>query len=415
MRTRPQVPKLGLAARTALLAALSATAALLLVSRASATSERFMYKFPCAAGQTCYCTNGPHVNNALDFQIGNPSQSDPIHAMAEGSVLAQGSDSDVCSPVGHLGRWVQVHDIFDHWETYGHLASWLVPQNGWVLQGDELAVEGNTGNAENCAIHLHWEPGTGAPTYIDGAYLPGLTPITTVTSTNSVIGDTQTQQGLALREEYRVLGVQGGNRSWWVVDWTSDNRGLGNDQLVMHRDGAGYEQTFRHDAGYECGEHNGIYVSDNRPSHAYWVDFCLWDTWVRPASNYPMASGRSGTGFPRVDPSASYCPFQLAGCVRFQAFYHGYVWMNNLAQSWSVAAPDVDGSGVLNFVGDVICVAKAALVYPYSQQYDAGCDVNANGVDTFTGDAMQTVKIVQPYVRPPYQSRVPGGITCTPH
>jgi hypothetical protein len=38
---------------------------------AAAVSEKYQYKFPCAPGQECYYTQGPHVNNALDFQIGN--------------------------------------------------------------------------------------------------------------------------------------------------------------------------------------------------------------------------------------------------------------------------------------------------------------------------------------------------------
>lgn len=195
--------------RTALLAALSVAAALVLPDRAAAISEQYHYKFPCAAGQTCWYTNGPHVNNAVDFQIGDPSQTDEIYAMAEGQAGPPLSQSDECRSDGHLGRYVQVVDIFGNTETYGHLASWTV-NNAWVLQGDPLAIEGNTGNAEKCAIHLHWEPGTSSPSYIDGTYMPGLTPITTVTSTNSLIGDFLSQQGQAIRNEYFWLGQQGG-------------------------------------------------------------------------------------------------------------------------------------------------------------------------------------------------------------
>jgi len=397
--------------RVVFVAALSIAAALIFSIRVTAISERYHYKFPCAAGQQCWYTNGPHVNGALDFQIGDPLQSDVIHAMAEGQAGQPLIQSTTCPGLG-LGQYVQVVDVFGNTETYGHLASWIV-NNAWVLQGDPLAVEGNTGNAQDCAIHLHWEPGGGSPGWVDGTDMSGLTPITTVTSTNSVIGEIGgSPQGQAIRDEYFWLGQQAGNRSWYVVGWTSDNRGPGTG-LWMRREGAGYEQTFRHDAGYGCTEGSGIYASDNRPGEGHWVDYCLWDTWTRPSSNFPSASGRRATGYPRTEPSSAYCPSQLAGCVKFQAFYDGYVWMNSWGQVQSVAAPDVDGNGIVDFTGDTMLVAQAALVYP--QRYDVGCDVNADGKDDFVTDTMQTVQIalIDSYNRRAYQYKVPGGIKCT--
>jgi len=388
-------------------------------SAMAALSDGYRYKFPCPAGASCYVTTLGHSQDALDFDISGSSNG-PVRAVSEGQVTNVTSDVNQCDvSQPYLGRYVVVQDIFGRSLTYAHLSSYAanLHTGQWVLQGDPLGVEGDTGYTLHwdgqqwvpCGVHLHLT-NVASLSYVDNQTVNHLG---AYTSTNSVIGEIGgSQQGQAIRDEYLWLGQQAGNRSWYVVGWTSDNRGPGTG-LSMRREGAGYEQTFNHDAGYGCSGHSGIYVSDNRPGEGHWVDYCLWDTWTGPASNYPSASGRGATGYPRTEPSSAYCPSQLAGCVKFQAFYDGYVWMNSSAQVQSVAAPDVDGNGVVNFM-DAISVAKAALKYPY--RYDAGCDVNADGQDNFVVDVLQTAKIalIESYKRPAYQSRVPGGISCTP-
>jgi len=55
-------------------------------------------------------------------------------------------------------------------------------------------------------------------------------------------------------------------------------------------------------------------------------------------------------------------------------------------------AADVDGNGVVNFTGDVIYYAKAALLAPAAFGRDGDFDIDGNNVINFTGDVIQEAK-----------------------
>jgi hypothetical protein len=52
-------------------------------------------------------------------------------------------------------------------------------------------------------------------------------------------------------------------------------------------------------------------------------------------------------------------------------------------------AADVDGNRVVNFTGDVIAYAKAALLAPSAFGQDGDFDIDGNNVISFTGDVIQ--------------------------
>jgi hypothetical protein len=58
------------------------------------------------------------------------------------------------------------------------------------------------------------------------------------------------------------------------------------------------------------------------------------------------------------------------------------------------AAADVDGNGILNFTGDGIAYAKAALLPPSAFGKGGDFDIDKNGTVNFVGDVMQEVKFV---------------------
>jgi hypothetical protein len=57
-----------------------------------------------------------------------------------------------------------------------------------------------------------------------------------------------------------------------------------------------------------------------------------------------------------------------------------------------VEAADVDGNAVVNFTGDTIAYAKAALLAPSAFGRDGDFDIDGNNVINFTGDVIQEAK-----------------------
>jgi hypothetical protein len=55
---------------------------------------------------------------------------------------------------------------------------------------------------------------------------------------------------------------------------------------------------------------------------------------------------------------------------------------------------DVDGNGVLNFTGDAMAYAQAALLPPSSFGKGGDFDLDKNGTVNFVGDVMQIVSFV---------------------
>ena len=58
-------------------------------------------------------------------------------------------------------------------------------------------------------------------------------------------------------------------------------------------------------------------------------------------------------------------------------------------------AADVDGNGVLNFTGDAIAYAKAALLPPSSFGKGGDFDIDKNGTVNFVGDVIQVLKFAE--------------------
>jgi hypothetical protein len=418
-----------LAVRLGTLAAV-ALAAILPSSSVLAVSERYQYKMPCPAGVDCYVTQLAHSQDALDFDIGGGATSGPVRAVSEGEVIRARWDVLDCDVTdNYLGRYVQVQDIFGRTLTYAHLSQFDpdLYEGKWVLQGDKLGTEGDTGYTWRwdeqqqqyvpCGVHLHLTNVASLP-YIDNEVV---NEEKAYNSTNSVIGETSTgyrgQEGQAIRNEYFELGAEAGNWSWWAVGWTGDIEGIGSQGLWMRRPTAyaGWHQTFAHDPYLICSGESGIYVADLNLAAGYWVDYCSWHTWHDvPASNLPGGScpggcGTRATGYPRSEMEPAYCPPELPNCTKLQAFHFGYLWWpSGCSAPTTVACPDVNQDRWTN----ILDVQRVALNWYYGTN-DKRCDVNADTVVNIL-DPQRVAVVAWLPLDPPqcYQTDVPGGQLC---
>jgi hypothetical protein len=310
-------------AKPILASILSGLIVLLSIDGASAIHEEFEYKLPCTPGVSCYLTQQVHANGSLDFDIGGSALDGAVSAMSQGTITDLPIESFICSSSG-LGRQVVISDIFQRSVIYAHLASFApnIAADQAVYQGDILGVEGNTGFAIECAVHLHWQAGA-APEYIEGFLTSSLvvwTPQNNVyyQSTNAIIGDRQIDDtaGLAIQVNYFINGRWGDPQTGLDgVGWVHDaGRGL-----PMHTYGQGWEQTFRRHPDTGANEISGLYAKFASPASAFWVPPEYWGIWME-------SGGESGVGYPTGEKSGT-CPSGAPGdCAAYQQFERGFIY-----------------------------------------------------------------------------------------
>ncbi|MGB2695691.1 MAG: peptidoglycan DD-metalloendopeptidase family protein [Dehalococcoidia bacterium] len=331
-------------------------------STAEASDNLHQYKFPCIPGDACYITQLNH-GGAFDFDPQGSAGLGSIRAVSEGTFDGYfGSGGCTWPNPGDAGRFARVLDIHGRTMIYAHLSQFGSLQPGQrVLQGDPIGVEGNTGNSNNCAPHLHLG-GIATAAGIDGKELDELTANPTLYfSTNSAVGDI-TVSGGAINNKYRSIGA--GTSSWGGVGWTADRTGtpawqpqpgcLGSfpycrlyphyfwDPVVghwgkrqefrLHPDGAGREYSSIMTGRWTAG------ALDN----AYWVRRPFYDKFLDGGQ-----FGSSGTYYrisiPLMDKIGNYPNLcDLAdGCLEYQRFHLGYIWNHNGAIK-AQFCPDVD-------------------------------------------------------------------------
>lgn len=290
-----------------------------------ADHDKFAYKFPCAPSIPCFLTQQVHVGVSLDFDINGSASSGTIINMAEGTVVDMPIDQFECGAQG-LGRQVHLDDIFGRTSIYSHMASFAVGLaiDSQLFQGADIGIEGNTGFAEACAVHLHWQIGN-MPQYVDGLEVtslleyhypdPGPGQCTCYyTSSNEVIGDQSIDPvaGFEIDAEYFQWG------QWTNIGYVSDvGRGL-----AMHRSGTGWEQNFASHDDVSGTVSSGIYVPDSDGDDAFWVQPMFWPT-------YEATGGP--TGFLQYPVGEQVLPCPPGGpdpCDTYQDFECGYIWRN---------------------------------------------------------------------------------------
>jgi hypothetical protein len=281
---------------------------------AAAEHDHFAYKFPCSPSVNCFVTTLLHSDNAFDFDINGSASNGTIITMAEGIVTDNPIISTMCTwPAGSgLGRMVLVEDVLGSQNTCGHLASFaqgLAPGTG-LFQGASVGIEGNTGYAAECEVHLHWEV-EGVPDYIDGREVSSICTCLYL-STNEIIGDQTIDPiaGFEIDAEYYEWG------QWTNIGYVSDaGRGL-----TMHRHGNGWEQNFNNHDGQ-----SGIYVPDSSGDDAFWVQPEFWPLYEQSGGatgplRYPVSE--------HVTPCPTGAPFD---CQEYQQFECGFIYYDGSA------------------------------------------------------------------------------------
>jgi len=295
-----------------------------------ASHEDFRYKWPWLSDSSAEVTTLPFQSHhatqrAYDFDVGFPSGSTAILSSTEGPLTAITNQPE-CNPDGSFGNRVQVTAPNDNVLTYAHLGQVSVLSGELVFQGDNVGVEGRTGNSINpislkCVAHLHWEFSSFMPAKIDGIDPGTLIVGSRPTSTNVIIGDESIDAtaGFQVATEYFQYG------QWTNIGYVS-NAGRG---LAMHRYGSGWEQNFTNHDGQ-----SGIYVPDRVSSDAYWVQHEFWDT-------YETGTG-GATGWLQYPAGEQVLPCPPGGpnpCDTYQDFECGYIWRNGTSVLTTATCP----------------------------------------------------------------------------
>jgi len=252
---------------------------------------------------------------AYDVVISDLAVINAVYGDVEGVELTDGD----CGPDEGFGTFVQVSGV-----VYAHLASASVSEGAIAFQGDQLGVQGGSGNVLPCpgGDHLHWGQSIPGAGQIDGG---------SATSTNSLIGEFSAS-GATLRTYYKTHGA------WNTIGWTHEHC-PGTCTLNMTANKAwGRMQDFRHHPDGFGGEFNAIHVANWDQTQAHLVGSIFWAWWA--------AGGTDKLGILRPLGMAlqerGSCPSGSTPlCISFQRFHLGYVWMDALTGRHGVFCPDV--------------------------------------------------------------------------
>jgi len=363
--------------------------------------DQYRYKFPCGAGEDCAVTQTAHVNNALDFDIGGWAYDGIVRAMSQGTVDTLHFDAYQCTwPDSHgLGLWAEVQDIFSKVNVYGHLASFSVSEGQQVLQGDPLGQEGNTGYSQDCAVHLHWEPGGALPSYIDSVETSSLCATCWYDSTNAPGGEIWGYfvPFPSIRDHYIDHGG-------WGLGWTHDvgRPGLPFPQgLYVHNYRTwGWEQTFANNPWYTGAIELGLYAPAWDPGVSQLIELPYWRIWN---VGVMVGNGWRSISLPMGDRDA--CPpGSISTCAGYQLFHLGYIWNDWSVVYGAVWCPDVMATGwptedhkkdgAVTILNDVLAVLEYTGTQQggppnsYGHLYDPWFDMEGDGFITILSDVL---------------------------
>lgn len=279
------------------------------------------------------CQPGGECVAAYDFGISD----DGVMSASEGQVTGLVEGVTLCGSNLHYGNFVDVDG-----KRYAHL---VAPAPSVVLganlfQGDAIGTQGHTGNVQPCdnqdpqsGKHLHWEfrGASAVPAKIDGVDTGPLAEGGYPESSNSVIGEFSTS-GATLRTYYQAHG--GFNSIGWTTKHCPGTCTLDMTNNLQW----GRMQDFQHDADGYGGTFNTIHVANDNQTHAFLVDSTFWPAWASASPPIGMAIADRGT-----------CPSgRLAGCLFYQPFQFGFVWMDSFTGRIAVYCPDVNRDGTMN-------------------------------------------------------------------
>lgn len=391
--------------------------------------DKFRYKFPCVPQDLCYVTQLAHTGNAFDFDPQGSAGLGTIPLVSEGTFLGYVTASSTCTwPSGSgLGKYAVIEDIHGRTLRYAHLSAFGnldEVEDGRVLQGSAVGVEGNTGYSANCAPHLHLE-GISTTEYIDGISTSSITAGPTIyASTNSWVSGTSAP-AQAIKGLFKAVGAA--YTTWWTVGWTADITGnqAGCEswpfcQLYIH-----YEPDA--DEGHwgsliSLGKHQEtVYLGLNPVPHdfnaimagrwgdadeAYWVKLpfhLAWQTAYLPGEPGPL-------GLPLMDEigqDPELCPPSV--CSSYQRFNFGYVW--SVGGSVALAfCPDVNAPAgqwpdhYVDLPNDIVGVnlrwTNEDGGLPYEPWDDARFDVNGDGRIDLPNDILSVINSWQTTCHP---------------
>jgi hypothetical protein len=307
----------------------------------AALSSSFHYKWPyrwntSAAITTlpfqgfhgCYPNGAPAYECVAAYDLVVASGS--VAAANEGTAFVQGGFlPGECRSDGHYGNFVDIDGV-----RYGHLDAFAggVATGANLLQGDEVGVQGSTGNVLPCpgGVHLHWEfLGASSVPVINGG---------SSTSTNSAIGE-YSASGATLRTYYRTHG------SWNGIGWTYEHC-PGTCTLDMTANKTwGRMQDFQHDPDGFGGTFDTIHVATWDQTHAYLVDSVFWQAWSAGGQDqngvvHPIGMAKAERG--------ACPPGSSAECLFYQPFHLGFVWMDSYTGRHAVFCPDLNGDRIVD-------------------------------------------------------------------
>lgn len=430
--------------RAALLCAALLGAVGLIPQRVFAAHDDFRFKWPYKPGASVLVTGYPYTNHhgcpadadhsctdAWDIVIAD----DDVRSSAEGLVYEIETDflPHQCGSGLGLGNNVKVSVPNGPSVYYAHLVSVSVAANVRVLQGDQIGIQGDTGNTTDgmggCGEHLHFQfVSPGRPSVIDGQSVandvtnPG-------DSTNSEVGARPPVSGAppwtAIRDLYFFFGTGPFGPSWgvvgWTADWTGSQGGCGwlifcqfyvhyaPDPIVGHW---GSAQTFRLHPGAAAVDDDSIMVARWAATDPYFVERGYFLTWLLnalvPGSDPPMYTSIGLPVMFKIDSSSGVncglvgqCCSSSVGCANFQRFHVGYIWQNTQGYYVTGYCPDVssyytDLDGRVT-VADILAVNTIgyphndAGLQPYEPWYYSWYDIDGSGQVT-VADIILVVK-----------------------
>jgi hypothetical protein len=331
------------------IAALTVLVFLAIPSReVDADHDKFEFKWPwrptSSATITTYPFSGVHgcypdgespyeCVAAYDLGIGDRAVVNAKY----GAVNAVNVTDGACGSTLGFGTNVDVAGVI-----YAHLESVTsIALHDVLLQGDQLGVQGESGNVLPCpgGEHLHWGQTIPNTPGVDGG---------SGQSTNSVIGEFSTM-GATLRDYYRTRPFGG----WATVGWTHKHC-PGTCTLNMTANLTwGRMQDFRIHPDFLGEQFQTVHVAAWDQTHAYLVDSFFWAAWAGGANTVSNPGGEKWPiGMARQERAS--CPAGSSpSCISFQKFHLGYVWMNSSAVRAAVYCIDIDSNGSTGF-GDYV-------------------------------------------------------------
>ncbi len=275
------------------------------------TSLSYIGTYPFSGVHGCY-PDGEYPYEcvaAYDLNIANSV----VVASNEGDVthITDTYAPNDCGSGKSYGNYVDAGGV--RYAHFNSIAPGLLGDSS-LLQGDQVGVEGATGNVIPCpgGKHLHWQ-------FLAGS-VPTIDADSWGVSTNSLIGE-YSSAGLALRTYYINHG------GWNSIGWTTKHC-PGTCTLNMTANNHwGRMQDFRHDPDPMFGqEFATILVAkwDLTNDEAYRADSVFWPAWAGGAYDHvgtlrplSMAQNEAGACPPGSNPA----------CVSYQRFHLGYVWL----------------------------------------------------------------------------------------